>query len=192
MTPCPVTEQVGRYLLPPITKMTPFELGLFVAEQSMLDEGGCIVYVGYLNRCGYGQITSQGRYFGMTHRIIYEAMVEPIPDGLELDHLCRNRACVNPDHLEPVTHQVNTLRGETVSSINARKTHCKRGHEFTPDNTYITPTGQRHCRACQRRRVPCSLCGELIQFSSRRRHIRRHHAGHDGEHWCAEIQEVEA
>jgi hypothetical protein len=77
------------------------------------------------------------------HRVAYEFLVGPIPDGLTLDHLCRNRGCVNPDHLEPVTHQENCRR--------ARKDYCAHGHELTPENTYIRPSnGRRACRECGR------------------------------------------
>lgn len=71
---------------------------------------------------------------------------------LELDHLCRNRRCCRPDHLEPVTHKENVLRGMAPSAINARKTHCKRGHEFTAENIYPSPDGVRRCRECRRLR----------------------------------------
>lgn len=72
-----------------------------------------------------------------------------IPDGLHLDHLCRNPMCINPSHLEPVTQKENTLRGFSVPAINARKTECKRGHPFTPENTIIKKLGKA-CRICQR------------------------------------------
>ena len=84
------------------------------------------------------------------HRVVYEILVGPIPVGLELDHLCRNRACVNPDHLEPVTTRTNLLRGYSPWACRARQTHCKRGHEFTPENTYGTGDGRRYCRTCRR------------------------------------------
>lgn len=85
------------------------------------------------------------------HRVAYQIHRGPIPDGLQLDHLCRNRGCVNPDHLEAVEQRVNIARGVGQSVLNAAKTHCPKGHEFTPENTYVRPTGKhrsRECRTC--------------------------------------------
>lgn len=101
-------------------------------------------------RHGYGSMGFNGKMV-YSHRWLYEQAVGPIPDGLDLDHLCRNRKCVNPAHLEPVTTRENILRGEGQCAKNARKTHCKRGHEFTPENTYWhASTGRRRCRVCRR------------------------------------------
>ena len=82
------------------------------------------------------------------HRLVWEEFVGPIPDGMELDHVCRNRGCFNPDHLEPVTCRENLLRGETLAAQNAAKTHCHKGHPFDERNTGPTATGARRCRAC--------------------------------------------
>ncbi|MEV4271931.1 HNH endonuclease signature motif containing protein [Micromonospora aurantiaca (nom. illeg.)] len=82
------------------------------------------------------------------HRIAYEMKRGPVPDGLELDHLCRNRRCVRPAHLEPVTRRTNLLRGETIPARLAERTHCRHGHEFTPENTYQW-RGSRFCRTCR-------------------------------------------
>lgn len=106
---------------------------------------------------GYGQFRHNGRIV-RAHRFAYEQLVGPVPKGLELDHLCRNRRCVNPAHLEPVTQQENQLRGFGVSGINARKTHCLRGHEYTPENT-VRWRRWRNCKTCQdlRRAAPRAL-----------------------------------
>lgn len=84
------------------------------------------------------------------HRAVYELYVEPVDGDLQLDHLCRNRACCNPDHLEPVTAQENMARGFSKPRMNALKTHCMRGHEFTPENTQLDRHGKRYCRTCKR------------------------------------------
>lgn len=81
------------------------------------------------------------------HRASWLIFRGPIPEGLEIDHLCRNTRCCNPDHLEPVTHRENVLRGVGLAAVNARKTHCIRGHEFTPENT-IRNGRKRACRTC--------------------------------------------
>ena len=83
------------------------------------------------------------------HRWAYEFCVGPIPEGLELDHLCRVSRCVNPDDLEIVTHRVNVLRGFGLTAANVRKTHCAQGHPFDAENTYLRPDdGTRQCRRC--------------------------------------------
>ena len=110
---------------------------------------GCILWIGALSS-GYGCVGYQGR-IQKAHVIAYELTKGPVPKNLELDHLCRVRCCVNPDHLEPVTRQINILRGTVIAATKARcaaQTHCKRGHEFTLENTYITKNGRRSCRTC--------------------------------------------
>lgn len=81
------------------------------------------------------------------HRIAYQLLVGPIPEGMQLDHLCRNRRCVNPDHLEPVTHAENVRRGLSGAYLRAR-THCPKGHPYDQANTYVSNSGSRNCRAC--------------------------------------------
>ena len=86
------------------------------------------------------------------HRYAYEQLVGAVPEGLELDHKCENKRCVNPKHLEPVTHRVNCLRGK-CGQHNANKTHCLRGHEYTLANTNTTSVGSRQCKECGRQRA---------------------------------------
>ncbi len=123
-----------------------------LARQVSATESGCWEWTGpTLN--GYGTAYSpaaQNRR--MAHRVVYEALVGEIPDGMVLDHLCRNPLCVNPDHLELVTQIENLLRGSgTRAGENTRKTHCKRGHPFDETNTHWH-RGERICRACARER----------------------------------------
>lgn len=98
---------------------------------------------------GYARIKI-GRSSVNAHRVAYQLLVGPIPEGTELDHLCRVRHCVNPEHVEPVTRKENILRGESPTARNARKTHCEHGHAFTPENTIVRPSGWRGCRLCGR------------------------------------------
>jgi hypothetical protein len=101
---------------------------------------------------GYGVISAGGRYGRRlpAHRVAYEALVGPIPPGLVIDHLCRNTACCNPAHMEPVTAGENVLRGVGPSAREARMTHCDQGHPLSGDNLYIAPkTGKRNCRTCR-------------------------------------------
>lgn len=110
---------------------------------------GCWEWIAHKNQYGYGTYSIQSRSY-MAHRVAYELEIGPIPDGLEIDHLCRNRGCVNPAHMEPVTARENTLRGEGITAINAQKTHCPKGHKYTDENTYMKSDGKRVCRECSR------------------------------------------
>jgi hypothetical protein len=111
---------------------------------------GCWLWTGSTMKNGYGQLRRNGRTV-LAHRYVYERYSGPIPDGLDLDHLCRVRNCVNPEHLEPVTRSVNVIRGD-VPKRNGSKTHCLRGHLFDEENTYVFE-GSRMCRACRRVRA---------------------------------------
>lgn len=120
---------------------------------SMREANECWVWVGHKKPDGYGRLSINGR-MKYAHRVAYEILVGPVPHGMELDHLCRNTSCVNPAHLEPVTHRENILRGVGMGGVNARKTHCKHGHEFTEDNTIILKSsGWRICAICEKVRA---------------------------------------
>lgn len=98
---------------------------------------------------GYGRVSQDSKQLG-AHRVAYEFMVGPIPDGKVLDHLCRNRGCVNPLHLEPVTPRINLLRGESLSAQRAKRTHCPQGHPYDLFNTRVSKRGQRICKVCSK------------------------------------------
>lgn len=114
-------------------------------EKYSIDANGCWIWSAGRTLEGYGKLKVFGKTV-LAHRWYYK-LNNSIPDELTLDHLCRVRCCVNPSHLEPVTQQINTLRGVGPSAENAIKTHCIRGHEFTPENTRIA-NNKRHCRKC--------------------------------------------
>jgi hypothetical protein len=114
----------------------------------------CWIWLGSKTPSGYGSFGLRKGRLTPAHRFAYELLRGAIPEGLELDHLCRNPFCCNPDHLESVSHRVNVLRGESPAAQNARRTHCPHGHPYTPENTYIRPnTGDRQCRICLRERA---------------------------------------
>lgn len=111
---------------------------------------GCWLWRGSIGKNGYGYFCRGPKR--LAHRYAYELLVGIIPYGLTLDHLCRNTGCVNPGHLEAVTIRENTLRGEGPSAVNAKKTHCPRGHEYNSENTYLY-RGHRHCKRCWQERA---------------------------------------
>ena len=124
-----------------------------ISSKYIIDEStGCWIWQGSpCRKNGYGRFWVNGKNVS-AHRYSYELAKGKIPDGLSIDHLCRNTMCVNPDHLEAVTTKTNTLRGFSPSAINKSKTHCHLGHEFTEENTRIAKSGKRHCRHCERQR----------------------------------------
>lgn len=114
------------------------------------NERGCLLWTGSQNGTGYGYIWWNGRN-RLTHRVAWELANGPVPDGLELDHLCRMRACINVGHLEPVTHSENIRRAPLLGA-NHLKTHCPKGHAYTEENTYRYQgrTNERRCKVCKR------------------------------------------
>lgn len=109
----------------------------------------CWVWTGKPNDGGYGRARYAGRAWRV-HRLARVLLGFPCPDDKTLDHLCRVRLCIRPDHTEPTTIGENVLRGEGSSARRARQTRCQRGHRFTAKNTYRTKEGYRKCRACDR------------------------------------------
>ena len=125
------------------TRWTPFRERLF-APLVIDPETGCINWTGTKTPEGYGKIGRDGKIV-TTHRAMYEMFAGPIPEGLHLDHLCRNRACANVAHLEPVTPKENTARG-----LNGLRSHCVQGHPYDEGNTGHRARGDRYCRTCMR------------------------------------------
>lgn len=124
----------------------------------------CIPWEGRNNGNGYGRITVGGRQL-MAHRYLWEQKNGKVPDGMQLDHLCRNRSCVNLSHLEVVTCKINVLRGVGPTAQNARKTHCVNGHPFNGENLAVYK-GVRRCRTCERKRGAEYKIRRRIKLSS--------------------------
>ena len=152
-------------------------LGLLPLHDKYIPEpmSGCWLWIGAVSVNGYGKL-KVNRRTKLAHRVVYEDLVGPIPAGLTLDHLCRNRQCVNPRHLEPVTLRINTLRGETVTARAAARTTCPAGHPY--DRVlYRNARGCSVCRLAQwakyRERNRALLCEKKRQRDARRREAKK-------------------
>ena len=131
--------------------VTRRELKRFLSK-TLVDEHDCWVWRASRKASGYGRFWWRGRLV-RAHIFAYQLYKGAIPESLELDHLCRNKACVNPVHLEAVSHKVNVLRGVGITAQRAKQTHCLKGHVLLGINVRIKPTRygvQRVCRMCQK------------------------------------------
>jgi len=135
----------------PFVDLDPDQVRFF-SKVNLLTESGCWQWVRPLDN-GYGRFQFK-RKTTLAHRQVL-AFTDPerLASAQQVDHLCRNRGCVRPDHLEMVTLKENALRGEGITAANLRVTHCSNRHEYDHENTYRTPSGSRDCIKCQRQRV---------------------------------------
>lgn len=164
-------SNVSRHLSPVVKYRRGVPLERKILTRSVRD-GECLRWTGSHNPKGYGQVCHEGRVLDV-HRAAHELWVGPIPDGLEVDHVaargCRHRDCVEPAHLEAVTHAENLRRKAEI-------THCPRGHEFSEANTRWATNDRgyrvRKCRACPRERVACEVCGTSYTRRNRAAHER--------------------
>ena len=123
--------------------------GFWARVDQSAGSDGCWPWLGPLNPKGYGRRFWQGK-MTLSHRVAYLLSGKSIPDGFTIDHLCRNRACQNPLHLEAVPHRINLLRGHTIAARAAAAKFCPSGHQY--DETSVRPNGKRKCRICDRAR----------------------------------------
>ena len=140
-------------MMPTISKSTgvnnvPLTTVEIIAKRFVTDDNGCWNWIGAIDPCGYGRFYIHKRS-RLAHRLMWELVGKTLDPLMQLDHLCRNKACVNPKHLEQVTARINIMRSECNSAKNARKTHCGKGHPLSGSNLYIYKTKAGVGRACQ-------------------------------------------
>lgn len=145
-------QRVKKHGTPDGRTVPPFAERLLSRVDQSGGPNACWPWLGSMHLNGYAQVTTPEHASYLGHRAMYELLIGPIPEGLDLDHLCRNRACVNPTHLEPVTRQVNLLRGIGIPAQQVKKTHCPAGHPYDAENTAMD-AGHRLCRTCGRERA---------------------------------------
>lgn len=133
----------------PIPSPTTQDENRFWSKVAVPEQPSCCWEWEAVKTNGYGQFWLSGNQF-QAHRVSYSWLIGSIPAEMCVDHLCRNRSCVNPDHLRLVSNAVNVLAGFGHGAINRNKTHCPRGHEYTPENTRVSAEGHRFCRTCSR------------------------------------------
>lgn len=123
----------------------PYVVGVDLSSRAIEDENGCWIWQGYIANVGYGRLYLEGQY-AYAHRLSYEQAHGQIPDELEIDHTCSNKRCINPAHLEAVTHAENVRRW----AERTRRDTCPAGHAYDEANTYISREGYRRCKRCRR------------------------------------------
>lgn len=128
-------------------RVTPLVAERFWEKVDRRGPEECWPWLGSISTEGYGRLYVERHM--QAHRVAYELLIETIPDGLAIDHLCRNRSCVNPAHMEPVTWRENIRRGEGMGARYARRTHCSKGHPLTGENLLRQGT-RRRCLTCKR------------------------------------------
>src|SRR5882672_5605131 len=144
-----MNSAIAQPVIPPLSDGAAEAIKANLLSHIEVDSNGCWLWQRSRHRDGYGKIKLAGKD-QYVHRVSYEIHVGPIPAGLCIDHLCRNRACCNPIHLECVTPIENFRRGISPAEVAARITHCPKGHPYDAINTYMHPRGKRVCIACRK------------------------------------------